>query len=136
MLLKLTTQFPRETQIAFLIFGCLGSLVCLIFIEGVFWKRLLYIVANSLVFPITFGMTWLMLRMHIWIGILPLYMIRFACYFFFFLSIIFASISIMTPIFYNDLDMLESIAVMTWGMLGFGFASFRIYRRHFTPKKN
>ena len=83
MLRKLTTELQRETQIGLLALALLGALIALLFGGGTFEARATNVAIAIIVFPVAFGMLWLILMTHIWVGIAPKGFIRFVLNFFF-----------------------------------------------------
>ena len=136
MLLKLTSQFPRETQIGLVALALLGMLTALLFGGGAFGVRATYFGATFLVFPIAFGMMWLILMAHVWVAIAPKGFMRFVSNFFFIFSVFAGCIAVALPLFTKDPEQPGSSALMAAGMLGFGLAAFKVYKKHLMSSSN
>ena len=136
MLLKLTTRYPKQTQNGLFGLALCGAITALLFDTGRISVRATYVGASVLVFPVAFGMLWLILMVHIWIGIAPKIFLRFASNFFFICSIASGCIAAFLPLITKDPDQPGSSALMAASALGFGLASFWVYKRHRVPPPN
>ena len=136
MLLKLTTQFPRETQIGLVALALLGALTALLFGGGAFGARATCVGASLLVFQVTFGMMWLILMAHVWVSIAPKGFMRFVSNIFFIFSVFAGCLAAALPFFSKDIKQPGSSALMAAATLGFGLAAFRVYKKHLLPSSS